>query len=365
MQGYEETNGRTKSSELLRTASSIVLTSDTIPMVFVTGASRSGTTMLARVLGSHSAIFTFKELHYFGDLVEPQEANRKITYSQSVGLATSLIARILRGLWSNQPTVDERRIAKMIVDRLNLEEMTPGSIFAAAMRESVEAHGKHTACEQTGRNIFYAEQLLALYPNAKVVHIVRDPRAVLASQKNRWKMRHLGAGHLPLREMLRNRVNYHPFTITNLWVRANQHAMRLSKHPRFLIIRFEDLAADPEGRARQLCEFLKLDFEPLMIDIPLWGSSNLVHNSKQKGISKETVEKWREHLSISEAMICEKMTSNLMEYFSYTPEHLKKIGLIETIPFLLSFPLHVLAVLVLNPHRAWIQLKALAKVRHY
>ena len=53
--------------------------SDTAPLVFVTGASRSGTTMLARMLGAHSAISAFNELHYFGSLWDPYESSRQFS----------------------------------------------------------------------------------------------------------------------------------------------------------------------------------------------------------------------------------------------------------------------------------------------
>ena len=36
--------------------------------IFVVGSSRSGTTMMGRILGSHTDIFTFNELHFFGTI---------------------------------------------------------------------------------------------------------------------------------------------------------------------------------------------------------------------------------------------------------------------------------------------------------
>ncbi|MGY8951594.1 MAG: sulfotransferase, partial [Flavobacteriales bacterium] len=36
--------------------------------IFIVGSSRSGTTMMGRILANHSDIFTFKELHFFGTI---------------------------------------------------------------------------------------------------------------------------------------------------------------------------------------------------------------------------------------------------------------------------------------------------------
>ena len=40
-------------------------------MVFVVGNSRSGTTMMGRILGKHPSVYTFGELHFFGQLCAP------------------------------------------------------------------------------------------------------------------------------------------------------------------------------------------------------------------------------------------------------------------------------------------------------
>ena len=41
-------------------------------MLFVVGNSRSGTTMMGRILGNHPDVFTFGELHFFGQLWSPR-----------------------------------------------------------------------------------------------------------------------------------------------------------------------------------------------------------------------------------------------------------------------------------------------------
>lgn len=336
---------------------------ESTPLVFVTGASRSGTTMLARMLGAHSSILACNELHYFGSLWDPQDTDLKFSDPELVNLAAVLLARQTRGLWSGRPTDVEQNRGRRLVRDLSAHDRTGAGLFAAVLRHFAEDAGKAFACEQTPRNIFYAKQLLALYPNARIVHLVRDPRAVLASQKNRWKLRRLGAHHLPASEMLRNRVNYHPLTISKLWASATEEAMRLDGHARFMVVRFEDLAHDPQGGAQRLCSFLDLRYEPGMLELPRWGSSNLEHTSAQLGISVEVVDKWREHLSAGEALICEKITHHAMQHFHYPIEFLGRHSTLSAIPSLAFYPLHVAGVVTMNPGRAWIQLKALVRSR--
>jgi len=334
------------------------------PLVFVTGASRSGTTMLARMLGSHSAIMTFDELHYFGSLWDPSDFSREFSPRKLAEIAAILLARQTRGLWGSRPSTLEQSWGRRLVQDLPAHERTPAGVFAAVLMSLTKDAGKAVACEQTPRNIFYARRLLDLYPNARIVHIVRDPRAVLASQKNRWQLKRLGAHHLPLSEMIRNRVNYHPFTMGKLWASATEEALGLVGHPRFLMLRFEDLAADPKTGAERISGFLNLQYEPKMLQIPRWGSSNVEHSSEQKGVSSEVVNKWRDCLTSGEARICESTCQRQMKELGYSVEFLGDDHSLSSLPSLLSYPLHAIGVVVLNPGRAWIHVKALFRRQH-
>jgi hypothetical protein len=334
---------------------------DSAPLVFVTGASRSGTTMLARMLGSHSAVMTFNELHFFGSLWDPFDTGRAHPARELAELAATLLARQTHGLWGGSPTEVEQAWGRRLVRSLPERDCHPAGLFAAVLVRLAQDSGRRIGCEQTPRNIFYARRLLELYPQARIVHIVRDPRAVLASQKGRWRLRRLGASHLPVSEMLRNRVNYHPLTMSNLWVKANEEALRLMGHPRLLVVRFEDLAEDPEPEVRRLARFLDLDYEPGMLDVPRWGSSNLTHDSSAKGVAREAVDRWRDSISQGECLLCERICHLTMQRLGYVPELLGRRGLLTCVPSLLSYPLHAAGVMALNPGRAWVQIRALAR----
>jgi len=332
-------------------------------IVFVTGASRSGTSMLARLLGAHSKIHAPHELHYFGELCDVRESQQRLPELALLDLVATLLGRQARGLWEGRPTVAEHETARRIIDNIAAEDRTAAKAFSATLRAMAENEGKSIVCEQTPRNIFYAEQLLQWYPAARVIHIIRDPRGVLASQKNRWKLRQLGARHLPLHEMLRNWVNYHPITMTRLWIKATEAALRLSSHERVLVIRFEDLAADPEAGARQISDFIGVKFERPMLDLPRWGSSNLTHSSDEKGISQQVGEEWRRSLPAAHALVCERMAGSLMTRLGYSAEYDRKLNPIVMLPSLLAYPLHAAAVVLFNPGRAWIQFQAMSGLR--
>jgi hypothetical protein len=333
-------------------------------ITFVTGASRSGTTMLSRVLGNHSQALWLMELHYFGDLIHPEALTKPLDERELQRLATRLLARQARGVWIEGPTGIEQRQATRIVAELPPERRTGADIFAAVLDTLAAQAGKHMVCEQTPRNIFYAERLLEIYPHARVVHIVRDPRAVLASQKNRWRRKRMGVKHIPWSEVLRSWANYHPVTMGRLWVEANRVALDLIGHPRFMLLRFEDLVQGPEGEVRKICRFLGVEFERAMLDVPQVNSSNRPNLADRKGIATDVLDRWPQILSESEIAICERVTERLMKRFSYAPRLQRRHALHPAlVPQLLRYPLHIVGVLLTNPRRAWVQFNAATRHR--
>ncbi|WP_263786843.1 sulfotransferase [Salinibacter grassmerensis] len=57
---------------------------------FVVGSSRSGTTMMGRILGRHPAVYTFHELHFFEQMWSPG-AGTFTDRTEAVEVATSLL----------------------------------------------------------------------------------------------------------------------------------------------------------------------------------------------------------------------------------------------------------------------------------
>lgn len=329
-------------------------------LVFVTGASRSGTTMLARVLGNHSKIFALEELHFFGDLCPLSDIDRRLEPSAVENLAAKLVARQSEGLWGAKRVARTNESVRRICAEFAGQMPTPLQVFNAVCADAARAAGKPIACEQTPRNIYYAEIALRALPNVKFVHLIRDPRAVAASQKNRWQMRKLGADHLPRTELIRNWVNYHPITMAKLWRHATLAANNLKDHPRVYLVKFEELVTEPNAILKKLCNFLGVEFEPTMSRVPTWGSSNLRHDSPETGISTNVVNRWRDTLDKGEISLVERLAADLMAPLGYqrygrTTTHTRLI----VFRHLVSYPFHLIGVALANPRRAWIQLTAM------
>jgi len=296
-------------------------------------------------------------LHYFGDIFDPSATESKD--EQLVDMASMLLAREIDGLW--RAVVDERmrEKARSIVDTMANEDKNGYTLFSSVMQQICEDAGKSIACDHTPRNIFYAAKLLDQLPNARVIHMVRDPRAVLASQKHRWKRRWLDSVRIPLREALRNRVAFHPYTTTRLWANATRQAVALAEHPRCMVVKFEELIGDPENQLKAVCEFLDIPMEAALFDVQVMGSSHDTSKLTEHKFDTATLQRWRSSLRDDEILACERRAKSLMQDFEYTPVADTNDTVFGKLRQSVTFPMHLVATSLIDPRRVLIQIRAM------
>lgn len=335
-------------------------------LIFITGASRSGTTLLSFVLRNHDDVLGLKELQYFGQTWDPRNRQRRFSRNQSIAAAAAIYACQEQGILSTKVSPAHRLAATRLIDELGDASADPAALFAAAVHQLAQAAGKSIPCEQTPRYIFYARALLEIYPNAQVVHMVRDPRAVMASQKMRWQRRRLAADgtKVPRYQSLRVWVNYHPYTVARLWSEATAAALALAQHPRVTLIQFEELLQQPEATVRRLCARLGLDFDEKMLDV---GQINSSHQSStggaRRGLQTAAIDTWRKILTQTETAIAERRCGALMNRFGYQRGAGPSGRLIAELGYRLSYLMHLGGVMLVNPRRAMVQAKALLRPR--
>ena len=317
----------------------------TLPeIIFVVGNSRSGTTMLGRMLGLNKSVHTFPELHFFERYYgNPLNDARALE-------ATSRMLRIeAEGFFGNSPIAKYHGEANQLLNNDRLHQ--PVDIYSRFITHALAKRNKQIACEQTPQNVFYTGEILQAFPDAKFINLVRDPRDVLLSQKNKWRRLKLGAQFSNRFESLRSRVNYQPITISTLWNAAVQAGLAFEANPNVITVRFEDLLANPEGTLRRICKHAGIEFSVEMLDVPQVGSSSGEDKPDRKGLNTDRAQSWkRGGLTKAELHLCQRVTSENMKRFGY-----EKVD-VDASPWAVlghyvSLPFKLLLALAFNIHR--------------
>jgi hypothetical protein len=227
------------SRSVASTAGTHAVLGEPIRRLFIAGNSRSGTTMLAKMLGRHSAFHTLPELHFVEELWQPGEDG-----PLERGAAAAMAARLLhneRDWYHNRMQAGSHTAeATSLVEDLP-DPIRPVDVLSAVLARAARRAKAPIAVEQTPRNVFFLADLLDALPGSRAVVITRDPRDVLLSQRNWWRRRFLGTTGLPWRTTVRQWADYHPITTSLIWRSGVRAAAALADDARVTHLRFEDL----------------------------------------------------------------------------------------------------------------------------
>jgi omega-hydroxy-beta-dihydromenaquinone-9 sulfotransferase len=317
-------------------------------MIFIAGNSRSGTTLSGRILGNHPEIFTFSELHFLEEIWMPSENSAFLSEEESVKNFARLISIQREGYLKKRNTdayLDEARNA---LKSFSQKEVTFPNLYQFFLEYETVHHQKKKPCEKTPRNVLYIKELLKIYPQCKIICLVRDPKDVLLSQKKKWKRRFLGASaSIPLRESIRARINYHPFIISRLW---NANALAIAEHSnteRVKIIYFEKLISNPAETVQEICTFLEIPFHDGMLQVEQKGSSLKTDKANTPNIDSTRAGNWKKGLNTTELFICENITKKCRDIFHYNDIHVKPNYFLLAFYYLI-FPVQVFIALAAN-----------------
>jgi hypothetical protein len=253
--------------------------------IFVVGVARSGTTLLSAMLSAHSRLDCGPESRFFARLRHLDGPSRARLEDPPAwpGPAIDFIASLRN---QGHPVVDLFGLTLEEI-RAFLEERPPS---IAAMLESLtllhaRRAGKARWIEKTPRHLLMTATLWRLWPAARVVRIVRDPRDVALSLAGLPFAKDSVVGNLV-------RIDQDD--------RASRHA--IAADGRALTLRYEDLVTGPERELRRVCDFVGEAWEPAMLDTR--GSAAGVaadHEWWKAGVSgpltTASVGRWRREMS--------------------------------------------------------------------
>ena len=310
--------------------------------------------MMGRILGKHSSVYTFGELHFFGQLCAPpfSSESRKEDIEE---VASQLYCIQREGYRTHGNPRRFLNEARTFLEGLTTYPETQAALFEAFLHQGTAENGGTIPCDQTPRNVFYIADILELYPKARIINMIRDPRDVLLSQKRKWKRRFLGGRDMPVKETFRDWMNYHPITISYIWRTAVTAAEQFLQHERVTSIYFEELLAYPEATVKNLCDFTGITYMHEMLQIPQVGSSVADDQPQELGINPHRAHSWhsetmRGELSSSEVYLNQTITAVLMKKHNYNPVSIRP-NLVSLMLHLLTFPVKLVGAFFFNLDR--------------
>lgn len=288
-------------------------------VLFLGGHRKCGTTMLANLLDGHPGLAVF-----------PQDINTLYAYYplfvQDGYDKTERLARLDRVIFDDLRAnlADEAARAALDLAAMrdaffsNTDAFDPADMRQVIARQLATMTGDGEApawfvAKETSSEI-YACELFDWFPEAKFVHLVRDPRdnygALKAGAASYYAK--FGDSALTLLASLMHRYT--------LGLRAGLFNRDHFGSERYMIIRFEDLVADPRATMSLVADFLGIEFGPTLLTPSILGlptAGNSHEAVEMFEISDRNAGRWRERITDFEAQAIEFHFRDLMETFGY------------------------------------------------
>ena len=267
--------------------------SQSLAPIFIVGMPRSGTTLLTSMLSAHPRIAIAPETHYFSYWIREYKT-LNLASTKDFELFWQALSRSQRfsyfGIDAN--TTRARILAK--------GPLSHRHILSGWLEEYAQRINKPRWGEKTPLHYQSLDHIFTWFPHARVIWMLRDPRAVTASlQKVPWASHYI---HIHAQQWHASLTSFE-----QTW----------QKDSRVQLLCYENLVQQPEKSLTTLCQFLGETYTPAMLTArsethtPVinrqgWAVQHL--QSALQPISPSAINKWHQALANHQIEIIESLT---------------------------------------------------------
>lgn len=279
--------------------------SDQIKPIFIGGCPRSGTTMLGAILGSAPNCVATPESHF------KQTIPTKLGVDWAVGMSQDAFLPVLANNF-------RFKLWDLSLPSLNLPERLSTAHYRQVLLSLVDSYIQKNGTQKnsnyqhwdvwvdhTPQNIQDPLMLRAIFPDAKFIHIVRDPRAVAASVLSLdWGPNDAESAAI-------------------FWAQKMAYGLAFEqRYPRACFrVRYEDILERPSETIQTLCDFCEIEFQAAMLlgdGLVLPDYTKRQHALVGSLPDKNQLKSWEHKLSEWQCFVIERKLGDLMPLVGYS-----------------------------------------------
>ena len=276
--------------------------------VILLSSERSGSNLIRVMMDSHPQFAAPHSPHLIKTFLPVLAQYGRLSEDQNLRMLAEDMIKVveiqLRG-WRFTPSVED------VVKRC--QSPTFSGLLNSLYLSAADHDGKSRCFIKDNGAIPHAFELSLLFPDAKFVYMVRDPRDVALS----WKK---SPGH-PGGVRAAARMWRYEQDMALRFLSVAEHSDRIH------VVRYERLVSEPETGLKRLCEFLDTSFEPAMLEFfsgkEATTSANAAIGWKNlvKPVMTDNFAKYRAELSSREQRIVERIAGRPLEQLGYELDH--------------------------------------------
>lgn len=282
--------------------------------VFVLGPPKSGTSFLAALFDSHPNVISLERTRAYTTRIDPQ------IHEDSQILSSYYESTPFEKI---NPALNIDRLKGVFSSTRELDNYTTGGTLIVAMlrsilRQSNKVVGEPTHfVERTAAHAWHIERIIGDFPEAKILFILRDPRAMYLSNKKR-QLR-LQASHI-LEENY-DAVDFSQSGISRFinFLPLYRSGIAYSEMYRenIKLVIFEELIQKGETQVRNLIEYLGLPWNETLMQPTRHGvvwKGNSQHKNLRGNLrpfDERVLFRWEDELHTFEKAMCESVIKDI------------------------------------------------------
>ena len=302
--------------------------------IFIVGPHRGGSTLWHNIISMCPGVMRLtdprflsdgrhKDFRYFlrtgaGDLGADQEVDKMV----ELCFAKKNLAGLDSTFWrfENISAANNPELKREISRRVKRSDRSLGAIARILIEETTRFSGCERACVKFPVDVGHIAELLAWFPDCRIVHITRDPRAMAMSKTNDPSGTAVKVLEHPRLAWLIRKLS------TSLVIGQYRQAARIHLQfqplSNYKLFRYEDLLAEPEKTVRELCEFIQIDFTEDLLH-PEKGihehQPSSLTGKQQKAFDATAAVRWQTVIPAFDNWLITILTKRSMRTLGYDP----------------------------------------------
>jgi hypothetical protein len=294
-----------------------------LPIIFILGRERSGTSLLQLFFDNHSQIIAPTESPFIRHLYKKYHATARWTSDRLQAFVKDLKEEPYLITWK----INWEKLSNELLSQTETTTFT--ALCKIVFAYSPSAMGKNDVRLISDKNpqyCLFVKELLTTFPEAKFIFITRDYRDQVNSMLN---------------------VNFEAKIVASLayrWKYIHSTVLQYQRlYPeRFYLLKYEELIQDVEKHLKAICQFLPIAYEPGMLKSQeraqfYTENKTLVsdhHQTLQSPIQKEAKEKWKKEMKDFHVRQCDQIMGTVGKKLGYE----KKYNRFSIMVFIASIP---------------------------
>jgi hypothetical protein len=305
------------------------------PHIFIVGAHRTGSTLWHNLISMCRGIMRLTDPRFlsdgrhrdFGYFIKASVGDLGVDERVDKMVELCLAKKPLPGLdstfwrFENIKAADNPELKQEISRRVKRSDRSLGTIARILIEELTRFSGCERACVKFPVDAGHIPQLLQWFPDSKIMHITRDPRAVAMSKTNDPSGTAIKVLQHPQLAWLIRKLSMW-FAIDQYWRTARVHR-RFRHLANYKLFRYEDLLAEPEKTLRELCKFIEVEFTRDLLHpeagVHLHQPSSLT-GKRKKAFDPSAAVRWQDVISPIDKYVITTLTRRSMTTLGYDPD---------------------------------------------